>query len=139
MTKTLRPAAHQLYAGVLSMFLPTPAENQPGLIADLEGNPSEIKQTEESPQAVPVERPAETASPAEPAHVKRVTEKKAKDKKRWRPGVQALLPGKNDCSNNFRRPKNHYVHQSAQLTMTTRLLLQRKRSRRNERPKLNHN
>ena len=35
------------------------------------------------PEAVPVERPAETASPAEPAHspVERVTEKKAKDPK----------------------------------------------------------
>ena len=37
---------------------------------------TEIKQTAESPQAVPVERPAETASPAEPAHVERVTKKK---------------------------------------------------------------
>ena len=42
---------------------------------------TEIKQTEESPQAVPVERPVKTVSPAEPAHipVERVTEKKAKD------------------------------------------------------------
>ena len=32
---------------------------------------TEIKQTKESPQTVPVERPAETASPAEPAHVER--------------------------------------------------------------------
>ena len=66
---------------------------------------TEIKQTAESPQAVPVERPAETASPAEPTHspVERVTEKKAKDKKkRWRPGVQALPPGKNVCLNGFR-------------------------------------
>ena len=37
---------------------------------------TEIKQTAESPQAVPVERPAETASPAEPAHVEKVTKKK---------------------------------------------------------------
>ena len=37
---------------------------------------TEIKQTADSPQAVPVERPAETA---EPAHVERVTKKKAKD------------------------------------------------------------
>ena len=45
---------------------------------------TDIKQTDESPQAVPVERPVETASPAEPAHslVKRVTEKKAKDPKK---------------------------------------------------------
>ena len=43
---------------------------------------TEIKQTAESPQAVPMERPAETASPAEPAHVKRVTKKKAKDPKK---------------------------------------------------------
>ena len=45
---------------------------------------TEIKQTEESPQAVPVERPAETTSPAEPAYspVERVTEKKAKDPKK---------------------------------------------------------
>ena len=39
MTKTLGSAALQLYAEVGSMFLPIPAENQPGLIADLEGNP----------------------------------------------------------------------------------------------------
>ena len=32
-------AALQLYAGVVSMFLPIPAENQPGLIADFEGDP----------------------------------------------------------------------------------------------------
>ena len=45
---------------------------------------TEMKQEEESPQVVPVERPAETALPAEPAHspVKRVTEKKAKDQKK---------------------------------------------------------
>ena len=41
---------------------------------------TEIKQTEESPHTVPVERPA--ASPAEPAHVERVTKKKAKDPKK---------------------------------------------------------
>ena len=40
---------------------------------------TEIKPTAESPQAVPVERPAETA---EPAHVERVTKKKAKDPKK---------------------------------------------------------
>ena len=39
MTKTLGSAALQLYAGVVSMFLPIPAENQPGLIADLKGDP----------------------------------------------------------------------------------------------------
>ena len=38
-TKTLGSAALQLYAGVVSMFLPIPAENQPGLIADLESDP----------------------------------------------------------------------------------------------------
>ena len=45
---------------------------------------TEIKQTEESPQEVPVERLAETALPAEPAYspVERVTEKKAKDPKK---------------------------------------------------------
>ena len=37
MTKTQGSAALQLYAEVVSMFLPIPAENQPGLIADLEG------------------------------------------------------------------------------------------------------
>ena len=37
MTKTLGSAALQLYAGVVSMFLPISAENQSGLIADLEG------------------------------------------------------------------------------------------------------
>ena len=36
---TLGSAALQLYAGVVSLFLPIPAENQPGLIADLEGDP----------------------------------------------------------------------------------------------------
>ena len=40
---------------------------------------TEIKQTEESPQTVSVERPSETASPAEPVHVERATEKKAED------------------------------------------------------------
>ena len=39
MTKTLGSAALKLYAGVVSMFLPIPGENQPGLIADLEGDP----------------------------------------------------------------------------------------------------
>ena len=39
MTKTLGSAALQLYAGVVSTFLQIPAENQPGLIADLEGDP----------------------------------------------------------------------------------------------------
>ena len=39
MTKTLGSAALQLYAGMVSMFLPIPAENQPRLIADLEGDP----------------------------------------------------------------------------------------------------
>ena len=43
---------------------------------------TEIKQKEESPQTVPVERPAETALPAEPEHVERVTEKKVKDRKK---------------------------------------------------------
>ena len=39
MTKTLGSAALQLYAGMVSMFLSIPAENQPGLIADLKGDP----------------------------------------------------------------------------------------------------
>ena len=39
MTKTLGSAALKLYAGVVSMFLPIPPENQPGLNADLEGDP----------------------------------------------------------------------------------------------------
>ena len=39
MTKTLGSAALQLYAGVVSMFFPIPPENQPGLIADFEGDP----------------------------------------------------------------------------------------------------
>ena len=39
MTKTLGSAVLHLYAGVASMFLPIPVENQPGLIADLEGDP----------------------------------------------------------------------------------------------------
>ena len=39
MTKTLGSAALKLYARVVSMFLPILAENQPGLIADLEGDP----------------------------------------------------------------------------------------------------
>ena len=57
---------------------------------------TEIKQTAESPQAVPVERPAETDSPAEPAHipVERVTEKRAKDPKKVAAGRAALPPGK---------------------------------------------
>ena len=36
MTKTLGSAALQLYAEVVSMFLPIPTENQPGLIATFE-------------------------------------------------------------------------------------------------------
>ena len=36
-TKTLGSVALQLYAGIAAMFLPI--ENQPGLIADLEGDP----------------------------------------------------------------------------------------------------
>ena len=39
MTKTLGSAVLQLYAGIVSMFLPIPVESQPGLIADLEGEP----------------------------------------------------------------------------------------------------
>ena len=39
MTKALGSAALQLYAGVASLFLPIPVENQPRLIADLEGDP----------------------------------------------------------------------------------------------------
>ena len=39
MTKTRGSAALQLYAGMVSIFLPIPAENQTGLIADLEGDP----------------------------------------------------------------------------------------------------
>ena len=39
MTKTLGSAELQLYAGLVSMFLPIAAENQQGLIADLEGDP----------------------------------------------------------------------------------------------------
>ena len=53
---------------------------------------TKIKRTEESPQAVPVERPAETASPAESAHspVERVTEKKAKDPKQVATGHEGV-------------------------------------------------
>ena len=39
MTNTLGSAALQLYAGKVSLFLPIPAKNHPGLIADLEGDP----------------------------------------------------------------------------------------------------
>ena len=54
---------------------------------------TEIKQTAESPQAVLVERPAETASPAEPAHspFERVTEKKAKDPKKGAAGRAGVV------------------------------------------------
>ena len=34
--------------------------------------------------------------------------------------MQALPPGKSDCSNSFRQPRNHYVHLSAQLTTTAK-------------------
>ena len=57
--------------------------------------------------------------------------RKRRIQKGWRPGVQVLLPGKSDCSNSLTPPRNHYVHQSAQLTTTARLLLQRKRSPQN--------
>ena len=124
MTKTLGSAALLLYAGVISMFLPIPAENQPVLIADLEGDPfvghalssatcelyhrygmffaplttalTTIKHCQfghrcpavindgnqadgGEPQAVRMKRPAETALPAKPSYVERVTKKKAKD------------------------------------------------------------
>ena len=39
MTKTPGSAALQLYAEVVFMFLPISAENQPGRIADLKGDP----------------------------------------------------------------------------------------------------
>ena len=52
---------------------------------------TEIKQTSESPQAVPVERPGETASPAEPAHVER--KKKAKDPKKVAAGRAGAAAG----------------------------------------------
>ena len=39
MTKTLGSASIQLYAGLASMFLPIPTENQQRLVADLEGDP----------------------------------------------------------------------------------------------------
>ena len=39
MTKTLGSAALQLNVGVVPMFLSIPAENKPGLIADLQGDP----------------------------------------------------------------------------------------------------
>ena len=117
MTKTLGFAALKLYAGVVSMFLPIPFENQPVLITDLESDPfvghalssatcelyhrygmflapltaalTTIKHCQfghrcpafinDGNQADGGE-PAETASPAEPAHslVERVTEKKVK-------------------------------------------------------------
>ena len=82
---------------------------------------TEIKQTVESPQAVPMERPTETA---EPAHVERVTKKK--DPKKVAAGVQALPPGKSVCLNSFRHPRNYYV--CLALTTRARLLLRRKRS-----------
>ena len=63
---------------------------------------TELKQTAENPQAVPAEQPAETASPAEPAHVERVTKKKAKDPKKVAAG-RAGAAGKRDCSNSFRQ------------------------------------
>ena len=166
--KTLGSAALQLYAGVVSMFLLIPAENQAGLISDLGGDPfvghalssatcelyhrygmflapltaalttikhcqfehrcptvimTEIKQTEQSPQV----KSAETDSPAEPAHspVERVTEEKAKDPKRVAAGRAGAAAWQKDCSNSFRQPKNHYVR------TTARLLLRRKRNRRN--------
>ena len=39
MTTTLGSEVLQLYAGMVSIFLPIPAENQPGLIANIEGDP----------------------------------------------------------------------------------------------------
>ena len=57
----------------------------------------------------------------------KVTEKKAKDPIIVAAG-RADAAVRPDCSNSFTQPRNHYVHQSAQLTTTARLLLQRKRS-----------
>ena len=79
----------------------------------------------ESPRA----KPPETVSTGEPAQspVERVTEKKAKDPKKVAPGVQSLPPEqlrKNDCSNGFRHPRNHYARATARLPE----FLQRKRT-----------
>ena len=46
-TKTLVSAALQFYAGVASMFLPIPVENQPELIADLAGAHNPLPHTTE--------------------------------------------------------------------------------------------
>ena len=69
---------------------------------------TEVKQITESPQA----KPAQTVSTGEPAQspVERVTEKKAKDPKRWRRACRRCRPNtKYDCSNSFRKPRNLYV------------------------------
>ena len=156
------------------MFLPIPAENQPGLIADLKGDPivghalssaicklyhrygmflaplttalTTIKHCQFGHRCPAVINDGIQADGGEPAGSSGGTarrnsfasgagtswkgneEESEGSKKRWRPGVQALPPGKSDCSNSFRQPRNHYVHLSAQLTTTARLLLQRKRS-----------
>ena len=94
---------------------------------------TEIKQTAESPQVVPVELPAETASPAEPAHVKRVTEKKAKDPKKVATGRAGAAARQKRLLEQLQAAKESLRHQLRQLTTTARLLLQRKRSRRNDR------
>ena len=124
MTKTLGSAALQLYAGMVSMFLPILTENQPGLIADLEGDPfvghalssatcelyhrygmflaplttalTTIKHSQfghQCPAVINDGNQADGGEPAgssggtaaetaEPAHVERVTKKKAKDPKK---------------------------------------------------------
>ena len=93
----------------------------------------EIKQTAESPQAVPVERPAESAPPAKPAHsaVGRVTEKKAKDPKKVAAGCPGTTARRKRLFEQLQAAKESLHPPLAQLTTTARLLLQRQRSRQN--------
>ena len=90
-----------------------------------------IKHTEESPQTVPVERPAETASPAEPAHVERVTKKNAKDQKKVVAGRAGAAARQKRLLQQLQAAKESLRPPVSAADNIARLLLQRKRSHRN--------
>ena len=94
---------------------------------------TEIKQTEEGPQAVPVERPAETASPAEPAHspVERVTQKKAKDPKKVAARRAGAAARQKRLLDQLQAAKESLRPQVSAADNDGKSLVQRRRSRQN--------
>ena len=172
MTKTLGSAALQLYAGLASMFAPIPPENQPGLIADLEGDPfvghalssatcelyhryglflapltaalTTLKHCQFGHQC-PVrisDGGDEAGEPRDGGGASTVQWKKLRRKlrsqKKWQLGVPALPPrwsSKNDCSNSFGEPRNHFVPPPA--TARLPIFLRRRRTRNKRFPRIN--